>query len=257
VEIAWEGLEYLQHTDGWIEIADLARIAAWPLAEVGIAAAARGNADEVHACEASMDRLTRLIDEAKAEVCRADWPLSAFIDLLGSQVQAERARMLGDSQPLLWHQLAAGHRSMNRPYRALIAQWREADAAYAAGDRASAVQVAREAYRGARQLGAIRLVAQLEGLARKMRTRLDTSASAGADKAAYGLTVREREVLALVAAGRTNRQIADELFISRSTAGVHVSNILSKLSVDTRAEAADVALSQGLAGSDAPPSAPK
>ena len=64
-------------------------------------------------------------------------------------------------------------------------------------------------------------------------------------------------MLALVAVGRTNRQIADELFISRSTAGVHVSNILSKLGVSTRAEAADVATSQGLAGNDAQPTAPK
>ena len=63
---------------------------------------------------------------------------------------------------------------------------------------------------------------------------------------AYGLTRREREVLAAVAAGRTNRQIADALFISESTAGVHVSNILGKLGVATRTEAARAALDQGL-----------
>ena len=56
------------------------------------------------------------------------------------------------------------------------------------------------------------------------------------------LTPREREVLALVSTGRTNRQIADELFISESTAGVHVSNILGKLGVATRTEAASVAV---------------
>jgi DNA-binding NarL/FixJ family response regulator len=54
-------------------------------------------------------------------------------------------------------------------------------------------------------------------------------------------------VLAAVAAGRTNRQIAETLFISESTAGVHVSNILGKLGVSTRTEAARVALGQGLA----------
>lgn len=62
----------------------------------------------------------------------------------------------------------------------------------------------------------------------------------------FGLTPREREVLARVAAGRTNRQIAEELFISESTAGVHVSNILAKLGVSSRTEAAGLALSQGL-----------
>ena len=63
---------------------------------------------------------------------------------------------------------------------------------------------------------------------------------------AYGLTPREREVLVLVIAGRTNQQIADELFITRSTAGVHVSNILSKLGVATRGEAASLAVREEL-----------
>jgi DNA-binding CsgD family transcriptional regulator len=56
-----------------------------------------------------------------------------------------------------------------------------------------------------------------------------------------GLTPREREVLALVAAGRTNRQIGEALFISDKTASVHVSNILAKLGVANRSEAAAVA----------------
>ncbi|WTZ37118.1 response regulator transcription factor [Streptomyces sp. NBC_01396] len=58
---------------------------------------------------------------------------------------------------------------------------------------------------------------------------------------ALGLTSRERDVLRLVAAGRTNRQIAEELFISPKTASVHVSNILAKLGVSGRGEAAAVA----------------
>jgi DNA-binding NarL/FixJ family response regulator len=55
------------------------------------------------------------------------------------------------------------------------------------------------------------------------------------------LSPREREVLALVAEGRTNRQIAEALFISPKTASVHVSNILAKLEVSSRGEAAAVA----------------
>ncbi len=62
----------------------------------------------------------------------------------------------------------------------------------------------------------------------------------------FGLTTREREVLALVAEGYTNRRIADSLFISESTAGVHVSHILGKLGVETRTEAAAVAVRLGL-----------
>ena len=56
-----------------------------------------------------------------------------------------------------------------------------------------------------------------------------------------GLTEREQEVLALVAVGRTNRQIAEALFISPKTATIHVSNILGKLGVRNRVEAATIA----------------
>jgi DNA-binding NarL/FixJ family response regulator len=54
-------------------------------------------------------------------------------------------------------------------------------------------------------------------------------------------TAREREVLALIADGRTNRQIAQELFIAEKTASVHVSNILGKLGAASRGEAAALA----------------
>jgi len=62
----------------------------------------------------------------------------------------------------------------------------------------------------------------------------------------FGLTSRERDVLALVAEGYTNRRIAETLFISESTAGVHVSHILGKLGVETRTEAATIAVRLGL-----------
>jgi DNA-binding CsgD family transcriptional regulator len=59
--------------------------------------------------------------------------------------------------------------------------------------------------------------------------------------ASLGLTRREAEVLVLVAAGRTNRQIGAELFITEKTASIHVSRILAKLGVSGRGEAAAVA----------------
>jgi DNA-binding NarL/FixJ family response regulator len=106
----------------------------------------------------------------------------------------------------------------------------------------------REAHRLASQLGAAPLLARLETMARRLRARLVTGEGGETmrPETPYGLTRREREVLAAVAAGRTNRQIADELFISESTAGVHVSNILGKLGVSTRTEAARVAIDRGL-----------
>jgi DNA-binding NarL/FixJ family response regulator len=62
----------------------------------------------------------------------------------------------------------------------------------------------------------------------------------------FGLTPREREVLAMVAGGLTNREIGSALFITESTAGVHVSNILGKLGVDSRTDAARYALEAGI-----------
>jgi DNA-binding CsgD family transcriptional regulator/tetratricopeptide (TPR) repeat protein len=72
----------------------------------------------------------------------------------------------------------------------------------------------------------------------------DTGTSRDGDT--FGLSHREKEVLALIAQGRTNREIGDRLFISQKTVGVHVGNILAKLGVSGRVEAAAVAIRLGL-----------
>jgi DNA-binding CsgD family transcriptional regulator len=84
----------------------------------------------------------------------------------------------------------------------------------------------------------------------------DSVPTPGDDVAArLGLTARELEVLALVGEGQTNQQIADALFISPRTASVHVSNILGKLGVGGRVEAALIANRVGLASHREPDSA--
>ena len=88
----------------------------------------------------------------------------------------------------------------------------------------------------AAKLGAGPLLEQIGQLARRARIQL-SSTDTGQAAAPFGLTAREQEVLRLVAAGRGNREIAPELFISPRTASVHVSNILAKLGVATRGEA--------------------
>ena len=102
----------------------------------------------------------------------------------------------------------------------------------------------------ARRFGAQPLSDDITLLARRGRITLDQpgdAADAWAGQAQIsepdrmGLTVRELDVLRLVAAGRSNREIADELFISVKTASVHVSNILGKLGVTSRGEAAAAA----------------
>jgi len=72
---------------------------------------------------------------------------------------------------------------------------------------------------------------------------------------AFGLSGREREVLALIVEGRTNREIGERLFISQKTVGVHVGNILAKLGVSGRVEAAMVAVRLDLVPSPGPSSA--
>jgi DNA-binding NarL/FixJ family response regulator len=105
-----------------------------------------------------------------------------------------------------------------------------------------------------RRLPPRRLHGEIRALAQRGRLELapaaTLTATATADAPApgddLGLTPREAEVLALVAAGRSNRQIAQALFISPKTASVHVSNILAKLGVANRVEAAAAAHRLGL-----------
>jgi DNA-binding NarL/FixJ family response regulator len=83
-------------------------------------------------------------------------------------------------------------------------------------------------------------------------TRHLLQATARPDQPAERLTSREQEVLALVARGQTNRQIADALKISEKTVSVHVSNLLSKLRMASRTQAALYAARIGLLSADEP-----
>ncbi|MGX2994346.1 helix-turn-helix transcriptional regulator [Streptomyces sp. JNUCC 64] len=110
-------------------------------------------------------------------------------------------------------------------------------------DRARAAELLRQVAALARHLGAAPLGAAADRLAQRARLSLTCAPAEAPDDplTSLGLTNRERDVLRLVAAGRSNRQIAEELFISPKTASVHVSNILGKLSVSGRGEAAALA----------------
>ncbi len=81
---------------------------------------------------------------------------------------------------------------------------------------------------------------------RPVRSAWGASAAERRTAETFGLSVRERGVLAEIVAGRTNREIGERLYISEKTVGVHVGNILAKLGVSGRVEAATVALRLGL-----------
>jgi DNA-binding CsgD family transcriptional regulator len=166
---------------------------------------------------------------------------------------AERTRQQGPSDPAAWAAAVAAWERLGQPYRIAYAGFRHAETLLATGDRETAAQVLGRAAAITGRLGARPLDAEVQALARRARLDLAPPAAAvvpaaGAPTSAaqLGLTPREVEVLALVAAGRSNRQIAQALFISPKTASVHVSNLLAKLGVGGRVEAAAVAHRLGL-----------
>jgi ATP/maltotriose-dependent transcriptional regulator MalT len=234
--------------------------------------AAAGAAVEADAAQQARD-LGR-DDEARAAVARAEALARAAADAAATPegrarprpgvyaavaaAQAERAA--GRVDPAAWAAIAARWEALPEPYEAARARWREAEGHAAAGDRAAAADAARAARDTARDLGARWLLDELDLLARRARLRLgpsdaDPDPAAGPDAAQpppeladeLGLTAREREVLALLAEGRTNREIGETLFMAEKTASVHVSRILAKLDVRSRTEAAAVAHRLGLA----------
>jgi DNA-binding CsgD family transcriptional regulator len=161
---------------------------------------------------------------------------------------AELAEIDGTPRPDLWAEAAGRWDALRDPYHAACARLREAQARLGArAGRAEAATALRSAHVAAVSLGAEPLRAEIEALAR--RARLDLAALPAAETAAerpLDLTPRELTVLTLVASGHTNRQIAEELFLSRRTVDMHVRHILAKLNADNRVEAAGVAHRMGL-----------
>ncbi len=205
--------------------------------------------------------------EAEALAVTRAHDLSARVQAIAADEQpVERARALvsraallratGADAPLTWERAAAAWDALDWRYDAALARFAAAEAALAGGDRDTAARLAAAVRDAAAQMGTAWLQAEVAGLATRARLRLDaTDAGAATGPASadgtpadpFGLTARERQVLALVAAGRTNREIGGELFMAEKTASVHVSRILAKLEVRSRTEAAGVAHRLGLA----------
>lgn len=167
---------------------------------------------------------------------------------------AERTRAGGAADPGAYAAAADAWTALDRPYPAAMMRFRQAEANVSTGNRAAAAFAAGEAHATASRLGAGWVRQEIERLAARARLELTDRAAAvnpqdheaPADDP-FDLTPRERQVLALLARGATNREIGAELFMAEKTASVHVSRILAKLNVRSRTEAASVAHRLGLA----------
>jgi DNA-binding CsgD family transcriptional regulator len=199
---------------------------------------ADASAEHLRRAEALLTTARRAADEAAAITPTAGgWLLLA---------EAESVRVQGAARPEVWAAAAASWDRLERPPLVAYCRWREAEALVGSGaSRLEASAPLRQARCVAVRLGARPMLREIELLAERARLDLAAPGPAGDERApglaeALGLTAREADVLALVARGYTNREIADELVISVKTASVHVSHILQKLNAPNRREAAAI-----------------
>ena len=171
---------------------------------------------------------------------------------------AEESRLEGRSDAERWAGAVEAQSVLDQPWELAYARYRHAEAMLGSG--APAVHAAlplRMAHTAARDLGAAPLRIAVEALASRARLEQENQPADGAAVAetrpATTLTSREREVLALVAAGHTNREIGERLFISEKTASVHVTHAMDKLGALSRYEAAATATRLGLLEPADPP----
>ena len=169
--------------------------------------------------------------------------------------EAEASRLAGGpGDPELWRSAVQAWEQVPALHRIAYTKLRLAEALLACrGQRRQAQAELAAARDAAELLGASALAEEVDNLAARARLALAVASQPG-PAGRFGLTQREREVLGLVCAGATNRQIAERLFISPKTAALHVSHILAKLGVATRGEAAALAHRLGLAGPTPAPS---
>ena len=264
---AWAGrpgdaLAEVRRVLGLFKVSDLAIFSGRLLATgmracADLAEQARARRDEpaAQAAGAAADGLASWVDHM-AGAPFAEHRFAATSPAERASWDAERTRLAGASDPEAWGHAAKTWEGLSCPHRAGYAWWRQAQARLDAGQPAAEAAAGLQAAAAAAD-GHGPLLAQVRLLAERARIPLQPQAqpligAAGQTPAPeragerYGLTGRELAVLRLLATGRSNAQIGAELYISPSTASVHVTSILRKLGVSGRVQAAALAERAGL-----------
>jgi DNA-binding CsgD family transcriptional regulator/tetratricopeptide (TPR) repeat protein len=221
----------------------------WPLlsasARVAYLATGPGTTDELTA-------LARGVLRQAAGHAASARPVSPLGRAHAAAYAAAADQAVGGNDGGAWDRVASAWEQLGEPYREAQALLHAAEVALAAGgDRDAAAPRLRLAADLADALAARPLREEISALARRACIVIirrvgapggpGAAGPAGPGSVGLNLTPREFEVLRLVAAGRNNREIAAELFISAKTASAHVCNILAKLGVRSRVEAAAIA----------------
>jgi ATP/maltotriose-dependent transcriptional regulator MalT len=256
--LAAEGIERLHRTEDRYYVAYLLAIAS--RAEADLAETARARRDP-HTAERAAKRAAAYAERLAALRKAAESPetFGGRLTTYAAVGAAEATRSRGVPDPEGWQAAVTVSRA-GGAWLTAYSRYRHGEALLGAhASRREAESALSEAFEEASRLKAAPLVAWIEALARRARVSIqaapattavaasvDPSGNPGVAPDETGLTTREREVLGLVAEGFTNRRIAETLFISESTAGVHVSNILGKLGAASRTEAAAIASRLGL-----------
>lgn len=247
-ELLSDGLSRMKGSEGQlIYNAELYWLAARVEADVAEHARGRGDLDGVQLASESAAAAVGEFDREMSR-SRGDGPPPEVL-AFRALAEAELGRLHGVWDPGPWGVAAERFRDLSGALRAAYADFRAAEALAMSGERGAAIaKPLRAAFVVAAELGARPLREEVEALARRARVAIGfADAKPRSPAAEFGLTARELEVLRLLADGRTNRQIGEELFISAKTASVHVSRILMKLGVTNRAEAGAAAHRMGLA----------
>ncbi|PMR62483.1 LuxR family transcriptional regulator [Verrucosispora sp. ts21] len=215
----------------------------------GLRAEAEAKANRTSVDDNAVRRLRQIVDRVAEKSVRAAQPVRDVVDGYLALCAAEVSR-LDVTDPDLWARAAAAWDHRNHPYPAAYSRLRQAEALLARRRRtATAGKLLRQAYQTTQGLGAVPLTDEIRTLAGRARVTLEDTGPLGAREPAgvggeelAALTAREREVLAAVAEGLTNREIGQRLYISERTIGVHVSHIFDKLQVRTRVQASAIFL---------------